>query len=41
METAFWAAQGERRAQASKAVMEDIALGKLEELARREDKVWG
>ena len=35
-EKAFWAGQQSRRAEASK---EDLALGKLEEMAWREDRV--
>jgi hypothetical protein len=39
-EKAFWAKQPQRRAQA-RAATDDLALGKLDELARREDKVGG
>lgn len=39
-EKAYWAGQNQRRAKA-KAATEDLALGKLDELARREDKASG
>lgn len=36
---AYWAAGSARRAQGKQAATDDLALGKLDELAKREDRV--
>jgi hypothetical protein len=38
-EAAFWAAQREKRANTQREMTDQLALGKLDELARREDRV--